>query len=296
MGVNSNKRILVTGSSGFIGRRLVQKLKEKGFMVEEFDRHLGDITSYNFNFESLYHVVHLASMIFVPASWERPSAFYQTNVMGTINVLELCRKMNCSLTYISSYVYGTPQYLPVDENHPLHPASPYNHSKLLAEDACKYYSSTFDFPVTIFRPVNIFGPNQNIEFLIPKIIKQVFDPAAENIEVMDLRPKRDYLFIDDLISAIIKSFDQKNFDIYNIGSGFSVSVEEIIKMILSASEIKKSYKAANIERKNETWDVFVDISKAKNKLEWSPQTEFKIGIQICIDEYREKTINISDEH
>jgi nucleoside-diphosphate-sugar epimerase len=206
--------------------------------------------------------------------------------MGTVNVLELCRKMNCALTYISSYIYGTPQYLPVDEKHPIFPASPYNHSKLLAEEACRYYSTTFNFPTTIFRPVNIFGPNQNPDFLIPKIIKQAFDPTVEVIEVMDLRPKRDFLFIDDMISAIIKSFDNDKLEIYNIGSGHSVSVEEIIKTILSVSGIKKAYYAPNIERKNETWDVYVDISKIKKQLKWAPETTFDQGMHICIDEYK----------
>ena len=286
MGINTGKRILVTGSNGFVGGRLVKTLRSQGFIVEEFDRHLGDISTHSFKFDHLNHIVHLASMIFVPASWENPASFYQTNVMGTVNVLELCRKMNCALTYISSYVYGTPQYLPVDESHPIVPASPYNHSKLLAEEACRYYSSTFNFPATIFRPVNIFGPNQNPDFLIPKIIKQAFDPTVEVIEVMDLRPKRDFLFIDDMINAIIKSFDNDKLEIYNIGSGHSVSVEEIIKTILSVSGINKAYYAPNIERKNETWDVYVDISKIKTQLKWVPVTTFEQGMQICIDEYK----------
>jgi len=284
MDIKTKKRILVTGSSGFIGKQLVNTLKSQGCIVYEFDRHIGDISSYHFNFDSLDHIVHLASMIFVPASWEKPVAFYQTNVIGTINILELCRKMGCALTYISSYVYGTPQYLPVDENHPINPASPYNHSKLMAEDACRYFSTTFGFPVTVIRPVNIYGPNQNIDFLIPKIIKQAFDPSISTIEVMDLRPKRDFLFIDDLINAIIKSFDQKQYNTFNIGSGSSVSVEEIINTVLSVSGVQKSYYAPNIERKNETWDVYVDIMKIKNQLHWEPLIDFNKGIQICIDE------------
>ncbi len=286
MGINSGKRVLVTGSEGFIGRRLVKTLRSLGFLVEEFDRNMGDISTYNFSYDQLNHIVHLASLVFVPASWDNPASFYQTNVIGTVNLLELCRKMNVPLTYLSSYVYGTPKYLPVDEKHPLFPASPYNHSKLLAEEACRYYSSTFNFPVTIFRPVNVYGPNQNPDFLIPKIIKQAFDPAIEAIQVMDLRPKRDFLFIDDLISAIIKSFEQDNFDIFNVGAGYSISVEELIKTILSSAGISKPYGAENIERKNETWDVYNDISKINNRLGWKPETSFADGIGICIDEYR----------
>lgn len=284
MDVTKKKRILVTGSRGFIGKRLINTLLSQGFIVEEFDLHIGDISTYKFNFDSLDHIVHLASMIFVPASWEKPLAFYQTNVIGTINILELCRKMNCSLTYISSYIYGTPQYLPVDENHPINPASPYNHSKLMAEDACQYFASTFNFPVTVFRPVNIYGPNQNTDFLIPKIIKQVYDRSVSSIEVMDLRPKRDFLFIDDLINAVLKSFDLNQFNTFNIGSGSSISVEDIIKTVLNISGIQKSYSAPNLERKNETWDVYVDISKIRNVLKWEPRIDFRKGIQRCIDE------------
>lgn len=286
MGKDLVKQILVTGSSGFIGQRLVNTLRVKGYVVHEFDQHIGDIASYQFTYDQLDHVVHLASLVFVPDSWENPHSFYHTNVMGTVNVLELCRKLNCPITYLSSYVYGTPHYLPVDENHPLFPASPYNHSKLLAEDTCRYYSDTFGFPATIFRPVNVFGPNQNPIFLIPKIIKQLFDPAVDTIEVIDLRPKRDFLFIDDLIHAVIKSFAQQKFDIFNIGSGYSVSVEDLIKTIIQASGISKPYSAPNTERKNETWDVYNDISKIRNKMGWQPGTSFNEGIKICIDEYK----------
>lgn len=284
--MKTSKHVLVTGSNGFIGRKLVKSLQNEGFIVEEFDINIGDISTYEFSYSKLDLIVHLASMIFVPASWDDTKSFYQTNVIGTINLLELCRKMNCPLTYISSYVYGTPQYLPVDENHPINPLSPYNHSKLLAEEACRYYSETFNFPVTVFRPVNIYGPGQNRIFLIPKIIQQVFDSSVESIEVMDLRPKRDFLFIDDFIEAIRLSFGQKNFDIYNIGTGYSVSVEEIITTILDASGIYKPYSAKGEERKNETWDVYADISKIKNQLTWEPSTTFEKGIKKCIEEYK----------
>lgn len=287
MGIKKVKRVLVTGSNGFIGRRLVNSLRNDGFIVEEFDLNIGDISTYEFNYSDLDQIVHLASMIFVPASWEDTRSFYHTNVIGTINLLELCRKMNCPLMYISSYVYGTPQYLPVDENHPIRPLSPYNHSKLLAEEACRYYSETFNFPVTVFRPVNIYGPGQNPIFLIPKIIQQTFNPAIESIEVMDLRPKRDFLFIDDLIKAIRSSFDQNNFDIFNIGTGYSLSVEDIITTILKVSGISKPYSAKGEERKNETWDVYADISKIKKQLSWQPSTTFEKGIQKCIEEYKE---------
>lgn len=286
MGITSLKRVLVTGSEGFIGKRLVKFLRGEGYVVEEFDRHVGDISTYRFHYEQLDHIIHLASLIFVPASWKDPKSFYQTNVIGTVNVLEMCRELKCPLTYISSYVYGPPEYLPVDEKHPVGPASPYNHSKLLAEEACQFYSKTFEIPVTIFRPVNVFGPGQNPDFLIPKIIRQALDPATPSIEVMDLRPKRDYLFIDDFILAIVASLSLAKSGIYNLGSGLSVSVEDVVKTVLKESGTDKPYYALNETREHEIWDVYANVSKIRNELGWSPSTSFADGIRKCIEEYK----------
>jgi nucleoside-diphosphate-sugar epimerase len=280
--MTEKKYILVTGSSGFIGKHLVKSLREQEYVVYEFDHDQGDIADFKFQFTRLDHIVHLASLIFIPASWDNPQEFYRTNVMGVVNVLETCRKYNCSLTYISSYVYGTPQYLPVDENHPVNPSSPYNHSKLIAEDVCRFYSEAFHIPVTIFRPVNVYGPGQRADFLIPKIIAQALDQAVNAIEVMDLRPKRDYLYVDDFIDAVILSFSQQKFDIFNISSGHSVSVEDIILTILRESGCEKPYSAKNIERPNEIWDVYADHSKLSSQMNWSPKTSFEKGIEICI--------------
>lgn len=281
--MTEKKYILVTGSGGFIGKHLVKSLREKEYIVYEFDHEQGDIADFKFQFTRLDHIVHLASLIFIPASWEDPQSFYRTNVMGVVNVLETCRKYNCSLTYISSYVYGPPQYLPVDEKHPVNPSNPYNHSKLIAEEICRFYSETFHTPVTILRPVNVYGPGQRNDFLIPKIIAQVLDPGVEAVEVMDLRPKRDYLYLDDFIDAIIYSFNLGAFDIFNISSGHSISVEDIILIIIKESGCKKPYSGKNIERTNEIWDVYADHSKISSRMNWSPQISFEEGIGICIN-------------
>lgn len=284
--MNQIKHILVTGSDGFIGRELVKRLHDKGYMVYDFDRNKGDIANFSFNYNKLDHIIHLASEVFVPASWENPLIFYQTNVLGTINILELCRKKKCSVTYISSYLYGTPKYLPVDEQHPMEPSSPYNHSKFLAEEACRYYSETFHVPVVVFRPVNIYGPGQNTDFLIPKIIRQVIDPSNEKIVVNDLRPRRDFLFIEDFIDALIRSISCTGFNIFNIGSGYSMSVEEIIHVVLNLADVRKSYNSENISRKNEIWDVYLDIGKISNELGWHPITSFETGIKQCLAFYQ----------
>jgi len=276
-------RILVTGSSGFIGTNLLNRLKSNGYDVVTFDVEDGDIATAEFNFPKLDHVIHLASKTYVPASWENPLDFYRTNASGTTNILDLCRKQGCSLTYISSYVYGTPQYLPVDENHPVAPVSPYNHSKLVAEDICRFYAEQFGVPVTILRPVNIFGPGQKESFLIPFIIQQALDSSIKTVEVMDLRPKRDFLYIDDFMDLITLTIGRKSYGVFNVGSGYSVSVQEIIETILKISGINKPYLDKKIERKNEVWDVYVSVAKAKAELGWEPKTTFAEGIEKIIN-------------
>lgn len=280
--MNSNKPVLVTGSSGFIGKQLVEALKSRGLTVLEFDQADGDIADCELSFSEIGHIFHLASQTYVPASWEKTFGFYRTNVLGTVNILELCRKHSSSLTYISSYVYGTPKYLPVDESHPIQPASPYNHSKLVAEDICRYYAETFNVPVAVLRPVNIYGAGQRTEFLIPTILQQVMDPQKQFIKVMDTRPKRDYLFITDFIEALIKTLNITNFEIFNIGSGYSVSVEEIIKTAQQCAGVSKTIQSENIERKNEIWDVYVDIDRFRKRFNWEPKVSFEEGISRCI--------------
>jgi len=283
--MNKIKTLLVTGSDGFIGERLVTSLRSNKYGVHTFDKRDGDISSCSLQFEKLDHVIHLASLVSVPMSWKEPSAYYRTNFLGTVNVLELCRRLNCSITFISSYVYGTPEYLPVDELHPVQPASPYNHSKFLAEEACRYYASAFGIPVVVFRPGNIFGPGQHPDFLIPSIVRQLFDPDVDKITVSDLRPRRDFLYIDDLIDALIRTIDQKGFNLYNIGSGISFSVEEIVSIIMKEAGLTKEIMVAGNTRKNEIFDIRINSSKLMAASGWKPVTPFEKGIRELLSEY-----------
>jgi nucleoside-diphosphate-sugar epimerase len=280
------EKVLVTGSNGFIGKQLKKQLVEKGFEVIDFNSADGDIAKAELNYSGIKHVFHLAGKSFVPDSWKEPKAFYDVNVTGTLNVLELCRKTSAGLTFMSSYVYGIPQHLPINENHPLKPANPYGHSKLVAEDICTFYAESFNVKAAILRPFNIYGAFQDDKFLIPTVLKQLFDKNKPKIEVLDLTPRRDYLFLDDLITAMMLLFEKNKTGIYNIGSGYSMTVEEILESVLSASGIKKEYVSKETARKNEIPDVVADITKLSKETGWKPQYGFEQGIAEIIKRER----------
>ncbi len=284
-------KILVTGAKGFLAKHLVTRLLSLGYSVIPFDLEEGDLTASGaldaYLDQDIKHVFHLAGKTFVPDSWIKPEGFYRINFNGTLNVLEFCRKSGAKLTHISSYLYGAPEYLPIDENHPLKAYNPYSHSKLIAENTCVYYGATFDVPCCILRPFNVYGPGQPGNFLIQEIIGKVNNPEVDTVEVMDLRPKRDYVFIDDLVDAFVLSI-QGAPGIYNLASGVSYSVAEIAQMILEISKINKPIKDFGNERKNEILDLYADISRAETQLKWKPKTSIQQGLKLSVEAFQRR--------
>ena len=277
------KRILVTGSSGFIGKNLVEELKRHNAEVVTLTYPEGkkiDMRDWQKikKREDIDMVYHLAAKTYVPFSFENPRETYEVNVLGTLNLLELCRLRDVEkIVFVSSYVYGQPRYLPIDEEHPVQPTNPYMRSKVFGEELCRAYNIDFGIKCIIFRPFNIYGVGQSRDFLIPSIIAHL---RYGKIELKDPEPKRDFIYISDIIDAYIKAGEFKgNFEVFNIGYGKSYSVKEITEKIvqLYGKDVKINYK--NERRKNEIMDTVADIRKAKEKLGWEPSVDIDAGLK-----------------
>jgi nucleoside-diphosphate-sugar epimerase len=272
--------VLVTGGSGFIGRRLVELLQEQGADVSAPGRDTLDVSAGIFPNVSADWVVHLAGRTFVPASWNDPADFYRVNASGTVNVLEYCRKMQAKLIYVSGYCYGIPETLPIAETAPLKPNNPYAFSKSAAEEACRFFFECFQTPVTIVRPFNIYGPGQSSHFLIPRLIEQAIDPDAEAIVVEDDTPRRDYVHLDDVAGAIVSLLrNPKPGTTFNVGSGESNSVADVAAMVCRAAGVEKPLVSRGNRRVNDIPDVVADIAAIRNAVGWSPAIPLLEGLR-----------------
>ena len=268
---------LVTGATGLVGRHLVAALRNADYHVVEHSSRDGNIARGQLPSGQIDHVFHLAAKMFVPDSWRSPADFYEVNVMGTVHVLEYCRAHSAGLTFISSYVYGQPEHLPISEDHPLRAVNPYGHTKLVAEDICRFYATNFQVPVTIVRPFNIYGPGQTDQFLIPLLIQQALS-SSPSIIVNDTEPRRDYIYISDLIDLLLVSEARPQPGIYNAGSGCSHSIAEIVKLINGLLPVAKPLESRGETRTNEIPNVVADISKARAAFGWTPRIEMREGI------------------
>ena len=282
--------IVITGSSGYIGTYLKKALEEQNVSYIALQRN----TSHNDGVEwptlpNNAHVIHLAGRTDVLESWTDPVGYYEANTNTTLKLLEKCREAQCSITYLSSYSYGAPSYLPIDEKHPLAAVNPYGLSKIAADDLVRFYNANFDITANVIRLFNAYGPNQQDHLLIPTIAKQILDPVATGIHLKDLSPKRDYIYITDVISAILAVVEKGNGDTYNLGYGQSHSVQEIVDLFIKASKRKIDVTSDNAQRQNEIPDVVADITKLQRATGWSPTIDLYTGLSSVLAESKAST-------
>ena len=274
-------RIAVAGSDGFVGRNVCKQLKQAGHEVVSIDVTRGIDLCDAKVIEQIPQVdafIHLANLVYVPASYEDPAKFYRVNYLTTLNALEVCRKWNARLVYISSYIYGPPQYLPVDEAHPVCPFNPYAQTKVICEKMCEGYHRDFGMKVSIVRPFNIYGAGQKGKLLIPEIVGQLKEGKAQ-IQLKAASPRRDYINVVDVASAIVAcTMSEEPYGVYNACSGESVSVREITEIINRNLKSKVEFSFSASDRPNEV-DESRGSSEKLKALGWYPSIGLEEGIR-----------------
>jgi len=303
---NSNpslNKIVVTGSTGFVGTNLVSNLLSQNFKVigisKKKQKSLKNFLPIKKNISNIQNshikhnfskIIHTAALTDVKFCENNPSQCYKTNVTGTENILEIARKKNASVIFLSTnHVYGNPKTLPVKEDSSLTPQSIYSSSKKLCETLCETYSKLYGLDITVLRLFSVFGPNSPPANLIFKIVHDIIH--ENKIKIGNLKPKRDFIFINDVIDAIklIINSQKKGFHVYNIGSGKSLSVKELCKTVLQISNKNMPIISEKSRfRKNDILDVISNNSKMKFDFNWIPQTTLYDGLRLTYDYYLNK--------
>ena len=310
----TEKKVLVTGSGGFIGSHLVEKLVKLGADVSALVRYnsrndsglieylptnvkkkinitAGDLRDCDMvrNIVKGKNIVfHLGALINIPYSYVNPREVVETNVMGTLNVLVACREFNVEkIVHTStSEVYGTAQYIPIDEKHPLQGQSPYSASKIAADKLAESFHRSFNLPIATVRPFNTYGPWQSARAVIPTIITQAL--VGDKVVLGSLYPTRDFTYISDTVDGFIKvaSVPESIGDVINLGSNFEISIEDLAKKIilLVGRKVKISSAKERIRpNKSEVERLFADNSKAKKIISWNPKIKMDEGLEKTIE-------------
>lgn len=273
-------KVAVAGSDGFVGRNVCAQLEAQGHSIIKIDISQGvDLCNSDIieKIEKIDAFIHLANLVYIPASYDNPEKFYRINYLTTLNALEICRKYNARLIYASSYIYGTPQYLPVDENHPVCPFNPYAQTKVISEKMCEGYNRDFNVKCSILRPFNIYGVGQNGMLLIPEIIGQI-KQGKTHIQLKAAFPRRDYVNVKDVASAFVACVNDINdYNVYNVCSGTSVSVLEITEIFNKYLNEKVEFSFAESDRPNEVNET-LGCCKKLESLGWKNTLTFEEGI------------------
>jgi NAD dependent epimerase/dehydratase len=299
---NAKSTILVTGADGFIGSHLTEALVRKGYKVRafvlynsfnswgwldhcasdiknQFEVFAGDIRDPHGVKEAMKGcdaVLHLAALIAIPYSYHSPDTYVETNVKGTLNVLQAARELGVSKVVhtSTSEVYGTARFVPITEEHPLQGQSPYSATKIAADQLAYSFFASFQLPVVIARPFNTYGPRQSARAVIPTIITQIAN-GKRQIKLGAATPTRDFNFVLDTVAGFIAALisDQGIGEVINLGSNFEISIEETAHLIADAmnAEIEIVTDKARLRPENsEVERLWADNSKAKQVFGWQP--------------------------
>jgi len=325
-----SKRVLVTGAGGFIGSHLTERLVDLGAQVTAFLRYnsradeamirllppekkkkiriiygeLRQSETVKRAMKNIDIVFNLAALISIPYSYLHPQEVIETNTLGTLNVLTAAREEEVEkvVQTSTSEVYGTAQYIPIDEKHPKQPQSPYSASKIAADAIALSFYYSFNLPVAIIRPFNAYGPRQSDRAVIPAIISQAL--VKKKVLIGSTTPTRDLNFVSDTVEGFIKIAESENSigEEINIGSGFEISIGDLAEKIvcLVGKEVKliKDEKRVRPE-KSEVERLLADNSKARKLLGWSPRVSLDAGLKMTIewikdhpDSYKPDTYNM----
>ena len=311
-------KVLVTGAGGFIGSHLTEELVRQGEEVRTFVRYnsrnekglledlpkeiqdqvevipgdLKDPDGVKKVVKGCSKIFHLGALIAIPYSYFHPFNFIQTNVIGTAHILDACLAEDTLEKIIhtsTSEVYGTAQYVPIDEKHPLQAQSPYAASKIAADKLAESYYLSFGLPVTTIRPFNTFGPRQSLRAIIPTILSQAIE--SDKIRLGNIKPRRDFLYVRDTVRGFIQlgKCDEALGEVVNIGAGEDISIGELAKKILrlvgKKGEIEVEERRIRPE-KSEVMQLLSDTQLAKKLFDWSPLYTLEDGLRETIEWYQ----------
>lgn len=307
------KTVLVTGADGFIGSHLTEMLVAQGYKVKALSQYnsfnywgwledigcVDSIEVLNGDIRDPHYcthitkgvdiIFHLAALIAIPYSYIAPHSYVDTNINGTLNMCQaaLTNKVKRVIHTSTSEVYGTAQYVPIDEAHPIQPQSPYSASKIGADAIAMSFFNAFDLPLVIARPFNTYGPRQSARAVIPAIISQIANGRGE-IMLGDVSPTRDFNYVSDTCRGFIAlaNCEAAVGEVVNIGSNYEISIEETFELIreLMGSKVKFIEDAQRIRPdKSEVFRLWCDNSKINQLTKYNPEVSIREGLSKTID-------------
>jgi NAD dependent epimerase/dehydratase len=324
-------RALLTGSEGFIGSHLAEQLVRSGREVRALVQYnstsnigwlsdldkdvLGAIEVIHGDVRDPEHtralalgcdeIFHLAALIAIPYSYLAPRSYFETNAMGTLNILEAAKASGASRVLVTSTseVYGTAQYAPIDEKHPLQGQSPYSASKISADKIAESYHRSFDLPVVTVRPFNTFGPRQSQRALIPSVISQMLKFPEKKLVLGDLTPTRDFNYVGDVAKGFQQIAESKDAvgEVINLATGIEWSVLQVAEEVarLLGIEWSEQLLEQSTERmrpaKSEVFRLIGSSEKAQRIANWTPETDFLSGLEKTVEWFKKNQNLLSEE-